>query len=288
MDIKFIKDYKNKESLRKSFSQLALDTFGIHFEKWYEKGLWNDKYVNYSYVDGEKVISNVSINKMHVSWEGKTYTAIQIGTVMTDPDYRKKGLAYKLLQKVMEDYTDKVDFIYLFGNDLALDLYKKFDMHEFKEHRYMGDLPKVESSDFRKISLDNQEDFDLMMKIADERSFLSDGIGTRNDSHLTMFYASLSYYDCIYYSSDLDVIVILDESEGILNLYDVLSTDKVDLPELIKKLPLKEADKIEYHFKPIGMKVKETQMVVEDQTLLIRHKQLNIKESFRFPAFSHA
>ena len=64
------------------------------------------------------MVSNASINIMDLAWEGRSYKAIQIGTVMTNPEYRNIGLAYRLLDMIMNEWEDKVDFIYLFGNDL--------------------------------------------------------------------------------------------------------------------------------------------------------------------------
>jgi len=66
--MKFIKNYKDNDVLRKSFAELAKNTFGIDFQAWYSNGYWNDSYVCYSYVDMDRVVSNVSINKMHLTW----------------------------------------------------------------------------------------------------------------------------------------------------------------------------------------------------------------------------
>lgn len=35
----FMKDYKNNEVLRKSFFELAANTFDLKFENWYQQGL---------------------------------------------------------------------------------------------------------------------------------------------------------------------------------------------------------------------------------------------------------
>ena len=58
MKYKFIKQIKNNSILRSSFFQLAKNTFGLSFENWYEQGFWTDKYIPYSIIDGDKVISN--------------------------------------------------------------------------------------------------------------------------------------------------------------------------------------------------------------------------------------
>jgi len=60
MDI--IHGYRKDEKLRKSFDDLAGKHFGISFETWYQKGYWNDLYVPYSVVDGNRVVANVSVS----------------------------------------------------------------------------------------------------------------------------------------------------------------------------------------------------------------------------------
>lgn len=98
-------DYKDDEVLRKSFNALAIETFakGLDFEPWYQEGYWNNRYICYSFVDDNQVVSNVSANRMVICEDGVLKEAIQIGTVMTHPDYRKRGLASKLIHRVLED-----------------------------------------------------------------------------------------------------------------------------------------------------------------------------------------
>ena len=86
----FIKDYKTNDQYRLSFNNLAMETFGIDFETWYQQGHWNENYICYSYLKEDRVISNVSLNTMELMLDGKKQKAIQIGTVMTDPPTEDK------------------------------------------------------------------------------------------------------------------------------------------------------------------------------------------------------
>ncbi len=65
-EYELIYDYKNMENYRLSFNRLANLVFGIDFEKWYQNDCWNDRCVCYSYIDGDEVISNISINKTDI------------------------------------------------------------------------------------------------------------------------------------------------------------------------------------------------------------------------------
>lgn len=67
----FMKNYKNNEVLRKSFFELAVNTFEINFEDWYQQGYWGERYIPYSYVDGDQVIANVSVNILELIIHGE-------------------------------------------------------------------------------------------------------------------------------------------------------------------------------------------------------------------------
>jgi len=58
------KNYRDNEGLRKSFNELANQTFGINFENWYQNGFWKDNYNPYSVVVDGEVVANVSVNKL--------------------------------------------------------------------------------------------------------------------------------------------------------------------------------------------------------------------------------
>jgi predicted GNAT family N-acyltransferase len=53
-------------------------------------------------------------------------TLTQIGTVMTDPEYRGKGLAAELMNRVIGQYENESEAFYLFANDTVLDFYPRF------------------------------------------------------------------------------------------------------------------------------------------------------------------
>jgi hypothetical protein len=82
-----VHDYKKNDDLRKSFNELAQRIFGIDFEVWYQGDYWNDNYICYSYTDHGRVIANVSVNTLQLVVNGQRINALQIGTVMTHPDY---------------------------------------------------------------------------------------------------------------------------------------------------------------------------------------------------------
>lgn len=288
---KFIKNYRDNDDLRGSFNKLAIESFGINFEPWYQKGFWNDNYMCYSFQLEGQIIANVSANKMKLKWDGKDYEAIQIGTVMTLPAFRKKGLAYRLLDMVVKEWENKVDFIYLFGNDSALNLYKQFDMKVFKEHRFFTSMPSIKNEGkIRKLDLNNEVDLKLMVEMANKRVAQSDTIGIEDDAHLIMFYCHEWLADDLYYIEEKETILVLEEEDEVLHLYDVISKEVQEISEILELIDISKVEKVEIHFKPSKCKLPLEAIVLEkeDQTLLIRHQGIEPKTTFRFSEFSHA
>lgn len=126
MHYKLVKQLKDDNTLRKSFIDLAIKTFDLSFDAWYQQGYWSESYIPYAFVDKNKVIANASANIIDLVWQGQPRRYIQIGTVMTNIDYRNKGLAGQLIQHILDDWRDKADAFFLFANSTTVDFYPKF------------------------------------------------------------------------------------------------------------------------------------------------------------------
>lgn len=290
--LELIVDYKDNEKYRKSFNELATATFGIDFEPWFQKGFWNERYICYSYADGDQVVANVSINKLDIMWEGERKKAIQIGTVMTHPDYRKRGLASSLMQKAIDDHEEDFDFIYLFGNNHALSMYLKCGFKPIVESQFSMALNSGEgqNSKLRKLDMSNAEDLKLICQRSSERAFISERLGVTNDQHLILFYCLYVLSDNIYYLEEEETIVLFSVEGTELHLYDVLSEKSMELEQILSKITVPEVEKVVFHFTPSleSHKVDVEPLETEDRTLLIKPLTKEITEAFLFPAMSHA
>ena len=109
----FVKDYRDDKNLRTRLNDLTDKTYGFNFKEWYEAGYWEEGYIPYSLLDGDKLIANASVSIMKMNVLGKKKNYIQIGTVMTDNEYRNKGLSRYLIEKIISEYKEKSDCIYL-------------------------------------------------------------------------------------------------------------------------------------------------------------------------------
>lgn len=130
------KKYQGLYGNRTSFDALAQRVFGLSFEQWYRDGYWTDRYKPYVLLDGGTVVASIAVNRMQTMWRGKGRSYIQLGTVMTDPQYRKQGLSRCLMEQVLRDYCRSCDAVYLFANDSALDFYPRFGFERAVEYQF--------------------------------------------------------------------------------------------------------------------------------------------------------
>ncbi|MBC2330278.1 GNAT family N-acetyltransferase [Listeria swaminathanii] len=291
MNYEMISDYKENKLYRDSFNKLAESTFDINFEEWFHKGFWNDKYVCYSYIDNNEVIANVSINKMSLIYQGEDYSALQIGTVMTHPDYRGQGLAKKLLDHVIAKYETQYDFLYLFANDSVLDFYPKFGFERVEESSFTVDASslKRKSAHLKKLNPDNKTDFQLISRIVSERAPLSNILDVKDSEDLLMFYVLIALKNELYYIEEIDAIVLMEQEDTDLYVLDILSTKKLDVVEVLSYLVTKKIETMHLLFTPEKSSYIDAAHIIETEDMLfVRPNVLTSEPYFLFPATSHA
>lgn len=284
----FISDYKEDSELRASLEALAEKTFGIRFEEWYRHGFWGDGYIPYSIMDGRKVVSNVSVNRMPFTLAGKKKYFIQLGTVMTDKDYRGQGLNRQLLTRILEEYKDSCDGIYLFANNSVLDYYPKFGFQKALEYRYQKNVKNGGKRDAVLQPMTKKENYvhmaEVIRKSCPNSSFEMDNTG------LFMFYLTYFMKESLYYIEDLKAYAIAEIEQETLYLHHILSEREVEVDKVIEAFG-EGIHKAVLGFSPLSADGFEREVLKEeDTTLFILGEGWEdfLKEQLRFPVLSHA
>lgn len=153
---------RDNEQIRRSFNELAQKTFELSFEQWYQNEYWGDSYIPHVLLDNGRVIANASVNIINTVWQNKSRCYIQLGTVMTDPEYRNKGLASFLLNTIIAEWEAKCDAIYLFANDSVLDFYPKFGFVAANEYQSEMTIKKLPGA-VRKLDMSAVQDRELLL-----------------------------------------------------------------------------------------------------------------------------
>jgi len=279
--MEFIKGYRKNAVVRSSFNELAMKTFGIEFEDWYQAGYWTDKYIPYSLIDNGKVIANVSVNLLELDIVGQVVPAIQIGTVMTDKEYRNRGFSRQLLEKVIEDYKH-VEVMYLFANDTVLDFYPKFGFARMEETQFSLEIQPSSNTPPPKM-----RDLQLIYEtVAKRRRAVH--FGTSPAEELLMFYAMKVFTEDIYYLEQEQVLAICQYEGETMHLYDVISDQQFDLLHVISQLSTDQTSKVVFHYTP---DISEAQMekYQEGNALFVRNTgTIRFPKNFKHPITSQA
>lgn len=289
--LRLLYDYKDQEILRLSFNELAHQTFGIDFEEWYQAGFWNDRYVCYSYVDGQKVVANLSVNKMELILHGEKIKALQIGTVMTHPDYQERGLSRKLMEFVLDQYEQEYDLIYLFANNSVLELYPKFGFRPHSEYQFSLDV-KVHSPEkkcIQKLDASNADHVRLIQRLAASRKPISQVCGFEQAEQLLMWYFLNVFKNYFYYLPENDVLVVATQAKNTLHLFDIVSKEDVDFSHIVNQIADEDVTNVAFYFTPDELKVQaESSLLEEDDDVLFVKSKVDLGERFKYSIMAHA
>ena len=281
------KNYRNNEVLRASFNRLAEKTFGLNFENWYRNGFWKDNYIPYSVVIDGEVVSNVSVNACNMNYKGKLVKLIQLGTIMTDDDYRGKGYARALMEEVMKDYDGKVDGIYLFANDSVLEFYPKFGFREAKEYQFTKDVTISGECTAQNVPLRDKIDFDRTVEILDTKKqnakiYMVDNPG------LYMFYLSQFMTENLFYIEECNSYAIAEVEDDTLILHTIIGNGAVD--EVIRAFG-SQVKKVVLCFTPKDTSgLEKSELHEEDTTFFVQGKffEDSRDDEYMMQAITHA
>ncbi|GMQ57221.1 GNAT family N-acetyltransferase [Vallitalea sediminicola] len=284
-------NFKDDKKIRTSFNTLTRKTYGFDFEEWYQNGYWKDRYIPYSILDGENVISSVSVNIIDFLIMGEKKRYIQIGTVMTDDEYRNQGLNRFIMERVIEEWRDRCDLIYLFANDKVLNFYPKFGFVPVDEYQHSKDiLVENTTSKVKKLNMSDKKDRNFLFNTV-KKSVPVSKLQMYNNESLIMFYCTSFMKENVYYIETLDTIVIAEFDGDILYLNDVFSIRNVLLDDIIEAMGKKELKKIVFSFTPIDKTLYDVSLLrEEDTTLFVMGDKVDFfrDEQLMFPLLSHA
>ena len=224
MDYTLVKQVRDNAPLRESFFALARRVFGLSFEEWHRAGWWTDRYVPYTmvYRDGSAA-ANVSVNRIDTVWRGEALRLVQLGTVMTAPEHRGKGLARSLMEAVLDDWGRTCDGVYLYAYGTVLEFYPKFGFVPAREHVCTLPLPARDAAPaeggFARLDMDTQAGRALLLRCY-ERSNPFSALPMLDNPGLLMFYCSGFLKDCVYYSSAYDLACVATEEDGVFTCCD--------------------------------------------------------------------
>ena len=286
--MEMIKGYMDNERYRKLLCEMTQSIFGFSFENWYRAGYYMGEYLPYSYMENGRIIANASANIMKFSYKDAEKTYIQIGTVMTRPEYRNRGLARELILEILKDYQKRTDGFYLFGNLNAVGFYDKLGFQRLDQWRWCWDAPvrrKGRTPVFQPADEKARDAYVQMLNhTVSNASF--DHI---NRCSLQMFYTM--NMDNVHYCGDLDCFAVFHTEADILYLDSIICSREVSVQEVVERI---EGDyrKVVFGFTPVDKTGLNCEPFDggEDYRFFYLGDELKMidEERLYFPVMSHA
>ncbi len=281
--------YRNEEKYRKSLAALARMQFGIDLEGWYQNGFWQGDYIPYSVIENEEVISNVSVNVCNFKMRKQIHHLAQIGTVVTHPDHRNKGLASELMRKAIGDCERSFEGIYLYCEEHNVGFYERFGFVRTNEYRCTKKVNITNPASVERRHVDSKENMSRMVDIIQRRAQYGERTMVGNTG-LFMFYLTGPFADNVYYVPSSEAYVVASVEDDTLTLYAVFADEKISLGDIITSFG-SGIRRVNMGFMPennTGFELKKEES--EDSILMTRGAFFKnaSNERFMFPEISRA
>jgi len=230
-------DYQDDKNLRAGFNALAQRVFGLDFEAWYRAGHWTERYRPCSLIYEGKVVANVSVSPMDLRCMGRELHCVRLGTVMTDPDFRRRGLCRFLISQAVEDWIERCDGIYLYANQDTRAIFEKMRFSHLREWRHsLSFCPDGEKHGMRQMFAGLTDDrLILLQKYAQSNPFSL--LNVEHNPGLLLFHCGFgSLRHDLYYIEQYDVAAIARTEDDTLYCYDIFGSTQASLREVLSVL----------------------------------------------------
>ncbi|MCT3944555.1 GNAT family N-acetyltransferase [Elizabethkingia anophelis] len=286
--------YHEDEVLRKEFNRLTQEVWKFDFENYYQLGLWDDNCIIYSLFDKKRIVSHVTVSLFYTEIRGEKKKILQFGTVMTDPEYRNRGLSRFLMEQVIADFGEKTDGMLLFANKSVLDFYPKFGFQAAKEYRAFKNIISenlTSSLEIRKLDMNRREDIELLTRRI-ENSIPNTQLVLQNSAVSLLYcyaYPKFGYTNSVYYIENLDTAVVASVEANVLEITEIFSANIIDLQDVIGAFSHEKFTSVRLGFTPLEKGFEYELLVHDDLVLYISEELQNLfaKQELTVPFLSH-
>ncbi len=284
----FTSSVRQNPEIRRSFNELAGRVFDLDFEPWYQSGWWGDGYQPYALVADGQVVANASFSLMTLSWRGRTLRLGQIGTVMTHPDWRGKGCSGWLMKRILDDWQDRCDALFLFGNDSVVNFYPKFGFKPAHEYEWLRPSP-VRSGSSRKLDMELAADRERLLERHRAGNPFA-ALSLQSNPGMIMFYCSQFMRNHIHWDEAHQAVVIAEPTDDGLLIYDIFGGHGYGLDAILAAISPETAGIIRFGFTPLDTdSCRMRERKEEDSTffVLARGESLFDQHQLMIPLLAH-
>ena len=277
-------------ALRQSFFDLARATFGLDFAPWYASGGWTDLYRPYALEKDGEVVANVSVNLTRLRRGESVGLFVQLGTVMTRSDLRKRGLGRFLMERVLEDWSCACQGIYLFANDSATGYYPRFGFSASFETEHVLPLPDGGAGLGQPLRPGTPSE-EAVVRGFLTRSNPYAALDLVDNPGLLWFYLGGLCREELLYLPEDDALLVQRLEGADWTVDGVLGGGTCPLEALLRKAAPPQARRVRLGFTPIQAPGAQSSPLQEEGTTLFVYAKLENpfgETGLRLPALAHA
>jgi hypothetical protein len=219
--------------------------------------------------------------------DGEVMKGIQVGTVGTLPEYRRRGLSRILMQDILDKYSDSVDIIFLYSSEEALGFYPKFgfDHHNEVIFRQTKNIPPPDFS-ARRLDTGSDKEFSLVQEMLSRRAPISKLFGALDYDFITIWHILNLHPNHLYYLEKEGIIIIASESDNQIHIWDVIYDKPLDIQRTLPRIIESEDIKyINYYFSPDQLEFDYDDTIVDsDSPLFVKGTFPIGGRKFKFPS----
>jgi predicted N-acetyltransferase YhbS len=262
---------------------------GRGFFAWGARGGWVDGYDVFAIVVDDQIVSTVGRQSMRYMINGAARNGYQIGAVATHADHRNRGLARRLMNKVLGELDTPDQPVILFANPSVVDFYPRFGFRRLAQNGFIGRID-LRPADILAPNLDLARPTD--------RAWLSDhcarasatgqGFAARDYYSILLFH--LTHQPRTAFRLDSFGAVIIAEQDGErLLIQDLLATRPFSLKDALPHICTRPVQRLEFGFHPEAWWPDAERQSLDDSgsPLFVRGTAAEVKGPVRFPDLAH-
>jgi predicted N-acetyltransferase YhbS len=229
---------------------------------------WEDASTPFICFHNDIAISHVGVLEIPMQIMNNLTTVGGIHGVATHPEFRRQGYYRKVIEEVL-GYCDKL-YQTLVLTTPNPDFYTSFGFRAIPEYIFKTQVNSQGGSNgFRVLNTADRQDVELLHRLLETRSPVSQIVGIVNEKPVFCFNEGSRI---LHYAEDLDLIACMNIENNTLHLFDIVATQIPSLKEILSRIPDIIAEVVIY-FSPDLLDLDSIQAFpyqLEDTVLMVR------------------
>jgi predicted N-acetyltransferase YhbS len=262
---------------------------GRTFFDWGERRGWAAGYEVFAIVVDDRIVSTVGRQAMRYVINGQARNGYQIGAVATHREHRNRGLARRLMERVLVELDAPDQPVILFANPSVLEFYPRFGFRRLAQTRFVAHVD-VRPAGTLAPSLDLARATDRVW-LANHcaRAHPIGGGFTARDYCATLLFHLTREPRRAFRLDSFGVVVVTQQDGDRLLIQDLLATRPFSLTDALPRLCAAPARMIEFGFHPELWWPNTKTLALDDgeSPLFVRGAATGVAEPVRFPELAH-